>query len=73
MDLVDVTVQVGGLTAAAERQELEERLRALPGVLAPRFNREHELVVAYDPAATGSGAILAAVRERAPQAHLVGL
>lgn len=73
MDIVDVTVQVKEALEEADRQALEERLRGLPGVLAPRFNAAHELVVAYDPAVTRSAAILAEVRERTADAHLVAM
>ena len=73
MDIVDVTVRVDAALSDPERQRMEERLRAVAGVVAPRFNRDHELVVAYDPAATDSAAILAAAREHSPGAALVGM
>lgn len=73
MDIVDVTVKVGETLPVSDRQQLEERLRGVPGVIAPRFNDDHDLVVAYDPATTGSAAILAAVRERSADASLVGM
>ncbi len=73
--VADVLVHVTDTLGGSDRETLEEDLRSVPGVIAPRFNRtrDHLLLVAYDPKEVTAHQILAAVQEKVANAHLVGL
>ncbi len=73
MQFVDTMIHINESLAVANRQELEADLRSLEGVIAPRFNKPHLLVVAYDAEATSSPVVLKHVIEKGYQAQLVGL
>ncbi|HEY0721967.1 MAG TPA: hypothetical protein VGE50_12025 [Gammaproteobacteria bacterium] len=75
MDIVDVVVRVEQQLEAAEQRRLEERLRQVEGVIAPRFNAPHShlLLVAYNPALLDSRRLLGVVRDEGFAAQLVGM
>lgn len=75
MHISDTVIHVSDSLNPRQRQDLEEDLRAVAGVIAPRFNpgKDHLLLVAYDPEKTSATALLGRVRERDCQASLVGL
>lgn len=75
MDIVDVMVHVAQPLEAAEQRRLEEHLRQVEGVIAPRFNqlRSHLLLVAYNPALVDSSQLLRSVSGEGFDARLVGL
>lgn len=64
MDINDVVIHVNETLDARARHELEERMRDIDGVIAPRFNEQkpHLMIVAYNPARTRMGVLLEEVR-----------
>ena len=75
MDIVDVVVHVAQPLEAAQQRRLEEYLRQIEGVIAPRFNqpRSHLLLVAYNPAVADSRQLLRSVSGEGFDARLVGM
>ncbi len=58
---------------AQQKDTIESQLRAIDGVIAPRFNKEHLLLVYYNSAKTDSLVMLNAVNAQGYHAHLVAL
>ena len=56
-----------------QQQELESEVRGVEGVIAPRFNQPHLLVVSYNPDTTGSSKLLSVVKAKGYSAQLVGM
>lgn len=75
MSMVDTLIYVKDSLGPQARADLERRLRGVPGVIAPRFNpeKEHLLLVAYDPAQTTSDFLLDQVRAQGHDGRLVAL
>lgn len=75
MSMVDTLIYVKDPLGPQARADLEQRLRDVPGVIAPRFNpgKEHLLLVAYDSAQTTSGLLLEQVRAQGYDGRLVAL
>ncbi|MFA7484337.1 MAG: hypothetical protein WC314_27835 [Vulcanimicrobiota bacterium] len=75
MQLADLLIHVQKDLSATERNALEEELRHVEGVVAPRFSTAapHLLVVSYNPAVVRYACLLAAVRHRGHEARCVGL
>ncbi len=75
MQLSDVLIHVNEKTNESEKDELIKQLRNLDGVIAPRFNeeKEHLLIVSYNPDAVDSATLLNKVKEKGFKAQLVGL
>ncbi len=74
MDISDVMIHIDMPLGEEERASLEEYLRELPGVVAPRFApmASHLLVVAFDPRQIKARGLLARVKARGYGAQLVG-
>jgi len=51
MDINDVVIHVNEILNSQSRHNLEEQMRGIDGVIAPRFNdhRPHLMIVAYNP------------------------
>lgn len=51
MDINDVVIHVNESMDEAARHALEEQMRSIDGVIAPRFNQDttHLMIVAYNP------------------------
>lgn len=75
MDIVDLLIHVAPAPGDAQRQALEHQMRAIDGVIAPRFNGPgaHLLSIAYNPERVGSQPLLQAVRAAGYRASLVGM
>jgi len=73
MHTSDITIHVNQTLDAAKQQALETTMREIDGVIAPRFNLPHMLVVLYNSEKTSPAALLDAVRNKGYQAQLVGL
>lgn len=73
MHLADLLIHIDETLDATERVSLEEALRNIEGVIAPRFNREtpHLLLVAYDPQDLKSHNLLNRVKANGYHAQLV--
>jgi hypothetical protein len=75
MSLCDIIIHVNNDLDAVARDTLEQSLRAVDGVIAPRFNADktHLLVISYNAAQTTSATLLATVQAQGYKAQLVGL
>ena len=74
MNLCDVLVHINETLGAAQRKALEDDMRALPGVVAPRFNpgQGHLMLVAFDFDKITHTSLLGRVRAHGYKAQLVG-
>ncbi|MDD4882020.1 MAG: hypothetical protein PHX10_10635 [Gallionellaceae bacterium] len=74
MSISDIMIHIEQVLSADARASLEERVRQIDGVIAPRFNpgKEHLLLVAFDPDKTGPADLLGAVKTSGYAARLVG-
>ena len=75
MDISDVLIHVNETIEGSGRFRLEESLRDVAGVVAPRFSpgHDHLMFVAYDPDSTSAAAILGQVRELGYGAQIVAI
>ena len=73
MQSTDVMIHINESLDEASQQEIESELRSIKGVIAPRFNKLHLLVVAYDAELTSSPALLKHVIGKGYHAQLIGL
>lgn len=75
MQLADVMIHLDQYFNVTEKESLVEQLRAVDGVIAPRFSKqgEHLLVVSYNSDAVNSLTLLNEVKLKGYQAQLVGL
>lgn len=73
MHTPDVTIHINQTLTQDQQQALESTLREIDGVIAPRFNLPHMLVVLYNAEKTTMAALLNAVIRKGYQAQLVGL
>ena len=73
MQTTDIMIHINGSLDADQQQAIESELREIKGVIAPRLDQPHLLVVLYDADTTSSSALLNAVKNKGYQAQLVGL
>ena len=73
MQPTDIMIHINESLAENKQQELESELRSVEGVIAPRFNKPHLLIVAYNTELTSSPELLKHVINKGYQAQLVGL
>lgn len=75
MNLCDVLVHIDEELSAQQRNALEEDMRALPGVVAPRFNpgRDHLMLVAFDSEEVTHASLLERGRTHGYKAQLIGV
>jgi len=75
MSLSDVMIHIEPALSANARSSLEERMRQIDGVIAPRFNpgKEHLLLIAFNPDKTAPADLLGAVKSAGHAAQLVGV
>jgi len=75
MQLTDVLVHVEENINETEKEHIIEQLRAIDGVIAPRFNkeREHLLLVSYNSDTISSLTLLNEIKNKGYKAQLVGL
>ncbi len=73
--LADVTIHIDGEVSDETRGKVEAALRGLEDVVSVHMpeDKRHLVVVEYNPDKTTSGVVLAAVREMAGHAELIGL
>jgi len=74
MDINDVVIHVNEALDPHKRQDLEDQMREIDGVIAPRFNesRPHLMIVAYDPERISTGELLNQVRRQGYHAQHCG-
>ncbi len=70
----DVMIHINESISAEARSSLEEDMRQIEGVIAPRFNpgMDHLLVIAFNPERTSTAALLAKARAKGYTAQLIG-
>jgi len=73
METCDIMIHIDEPLADTKQQELETELRSIKGVIAPRFNKPHLCVIAYDTGLTDSSILLKRVIDKGYQAQLVAL
>jgi len=75
MHLADLLIHVNETLGSTKRASLEEELRKVKGVIAPRFNKEtpHLVLVAYNPQEIDSHNLLNRVKANGYNAQLVGM
>ena len=75
MQLSDVLIHLNQNINISEKENIIEQLRAVEGVIAPRFNkkREHLLFVSYNSDTINSLTLLNEVQDKGYKAQLVGL
>jgi len=74
MNLCDVLVHINEALSAEQKSELEEDMRDLPGVVAPRFNpgQDHLMLVAFNSDRVNYASLLGRVQAHGYQAQLIG-
>lgn len=73
MQNTDIMIHINEQLDISQQQQLESQIRKIPGVIAPRFNRNNLLFILYDLEHTHSSELLNFVREKGYQAQLVGM
>ena len=75
MDISDVMIHIDENLIPSQRLELENEMRSLDGVIAPRFNanKDHLLLIAFDPKTVNTDTLLHRVTEHGYNAQLVGV
>jgi hypothetical protein len=74
MNINDVVIHVNETLDSQERHALEDQMREVDGVIAPRFNdrKTHLMIVAYDPDHTSTMTLLDTVRSQGYHAQHCG-
>lgn len=74
MNLCDVLLHIDETLSAVQENALEEGMRALPGVVAPRFNpgHDHLMLVAFNSDQVNYASLLGKVRALGYSAQLIG-
>jgi len=75
IQLADVTIHVDENLEVAKRAEIEQKLRAIDGVVSVHNpdDKPHLAIVEYDPNKVKSAALLEVVKGEGVHAQLVGL
>jgi hypothetical protein len=75
IDIADIVFHLHPESSGDNREKIEKELRDHDGVVSVHFNEEkhpHALIVAYNPDAVNSEALLAEVRKYDKQAVMAG-
>ncbi len=74
MNVSDILIHIDDSLDESQRKAVEEAVRQVDGVVAPRFNpgKEHLLLVAYNPDETSMVVLLNKVQSFGYRAQLVG-
>ena len=75
MNISDVMIHINESLNKEARSSLENAMRKVEGVVSPGFNpdKEHLLVIAYNPDKTNSAVLLEKAREAGYTDQLVGM
>ncbi|MGB5252883.1 MAG: ATP-binding protein [Sedimenticolaceae bacterium] len=75
IQLADVTIHIDEALDAAKRAEIEDKLRAIDGVVSVHNpdNRPHLAVIEYNPSKVKSMTLLETVKGQGVHAELIGL
>ncbi len=75
MSIADTLIHIDETLDAGTREAIEAELRDVPGVISSHFSpdKEHMLLVAFDPEDVRSSDLLRRVRNHGYHAALIGL
>ncbi|MGM0594770.1 MAG: hypothetical protein ACQETD_09560 [Pseudomonadota bacterium] len=73
MDTTDIMLHIATSLDHDEQQALETAMRETDGVIAPRFNKPHLLVVSYNPQQVDASQLLSVATQRGHETQLVGM
>lgn len=73
MNGADIMVHFQENLDAGQKNLIESQLREIEGVIAPRFNKEHLLLIYYNSDKTDSSVFLNMFKSKGYQAKLVGI
>ena len=73
MQATDIMIHISDNLSRDQKYNVESQLREIEGVIAPRFNKEHLLVVYFNQDKTKSSILLNIVQSSGYKAQLVGL
>ena len=75
IQLADVTIHIDQTLETERRSAIEDALRAVDGVISVHMpdDRQHLVVVEYNPVKTNSAEVLGTVGEQGVRAQLIGL
>lgn len=75
MSISDIMIHIDQNLNTEARLSMEERMRQIEGVVAPRFNpgKEHLLLLAFNPEKVSTATLLGAVKASGYSAQLVGV
>lgn len=73
MQTTDIMIHINDPLDLSQQQAIELELRGIEGVIAPRFNKPHLLVISYDSDVTKTSVLLKAVKDKGYQAQVVGM
>lgn len=73
MQTIDIMIHINGSLDTVQQQVIESELREVEGMIAPRFDRPHLLVILYGKDTTSSSVLLNMLKDKGYQAQLVGL
>ena len=75
MNITDILVHITDTMNQGQRQKVEETLRSMEGIIAPRFvtDRKHFMMVAYNPEKMRSDTLHQAFTRMGLQAKLIGM
>lgn len=74
MNVSDILIHINESLNEQQRSALEEAVREIEGVVAPRFNpgKEHLLLVAFNPDVASTATLLTKVQSFGYNAQLIG-
>ncbi|MDP2829919.1 MAG: hypothetical protein Q8O37_15105 [Sulfuricellaceae bacterium] len=74
MNISDILIHINESLNEQQRSALEEAVRQIEGVVAPRFNpgKEHLLLVAFNPDVASTATLLTKVQSFGYNAQLIG-
>ena len=73
MQATDIMLHIHEDLNTNQQYEVESQLRNIDGVIAPRFNKEHLLLIYYNLDKINSSVLLNFVKSQGYQATLVGI
>ncbi len=73
MQATDIMFHIHDNLNENQQYEVESQLRNIDGVIAPRFNKEHLLLIYYNLDKINSAFLLGFIKSKGYQATLVGI
>jgi hypothetical protein len=73
MQTTDILIHINEQLEINQQQYVESELRNIDGVIAPRFNKPHLLLISYNSDKTSASKLFDAVKLKGYRAQLVGM